>query len=117
MTLITPLPASPTLTRLTAIFTTCGLVRSLPESKFNAATALAGSGPAFVAVMVDALADGGVLMGLTRQEATEMAAQSTSPGFDGFRFDVDLEGSNERHRANDPRYAPPPITPQRRRYQ
>lgn len=79
MTLITTLPpTSPdsTSARLTAIFSTCGLVRFIPESKFNAATALAGSGPAFVAVMVDALADGGVLMGLTRQEATEMAAQS-----------------------------------------
>ncbi|GHJ84972.1 hypothetical protein NliqN6_1374 [Naganishia liquefaciens] len=81
MTLITPIPSTAppsTTTRLQAIFRTCGLVRFLPEQKFNAATALAGSGPAFVAVMVDALADGGVLMGLTRQEATEMAAQTMS---------------------------------------
>lgn len=79
MTVITTIPStSPpsTSSRLTAIFSSCGLVRFVDEKHFNVCTALAGSGPAFVAMMVDALADGAVLMGLPRAEAVEMAAQS-----------------------------------------
>lgn len=79
MTVITTIPStssSSTSSRLTAIFSSCGLVRFVDEKHFNVCTALAGSGPAFVAMMVDALADGAVLMGLPRAEAVEMAAQS-----------------------------------------
>ncbi|KAJ9117612.1 hypothetical protein QFC22_004462 [Naganishia vaughanmartiniae] len=79
MTVITTIPstsASSTSPRLTAIFSSCGLVRFVDEKHFNVCTALAGSGPAFVALMVDALADGAVLMGLPRAEAVEMAAQT-----------------------------------------
>ncbi|KAJ9092935.1 hypothetical protein QFC21_006647 [Naganishia friedmannii] len=79
MTVITTIPASSpstTSSRLTAIFSSCGLVRFVDEKHFNVCTALAGSGPAFVAMMVDALADGAVLMGLPRAEAVEMAAQT-----------------------------------------
>jgi pyrroline-5-carboxylate reductase len=76
MTLLTPTDNTETSQRLQAIFSSCGRVLTVPETQFNACTALAGSGPAFVAVMVDALADGAVLMGLPRKAAVEMAAQS-----------------------------------------
>lgn len=79
MTLLTPTTCPLTTTRLHAIFSSCGRVLTTPEPQFNTCTALAGSGPAFVAVMIDAMADGAVLMGLPRKEAVEIAAQSESP--------------------------------------
>lgn len=41
-------------------------------------TAVCGSGPAFVCLVLEAMADGGVMMGLPRSEALELAAQSMS---------------------------------------
>ncbi|KAG0331864.1 delta 1-pyrroline-5-carboxylate reductase [Podila humilis] len=57
------------------IFSTLGRCRILDEKHLDAVTALAGSGPAFACVMLEALADGGVMMGLPRDVATELAAQ------------------------------------------
>lgn len=54
----------------------CGRARFLDEKYFDTCTALAGSGPAFVALVLEAMADGGVMMGLPRAEAQELAAQS-----------------------------------------
>ncbi|CED83363.1 pyrroline-5-carboxylate reductase [Phaffia rhodozyma] len=58
------------------IFSSIGLCRTLEEKHFDACTALSGSGPAFACVVLEAMADGGVMMGLPRKEALELAAQT-----------------------------------------
>ena len=60
------------------IFSSIGRCRFLEEKHFDACTALSGSGPAFACIFLEAMADGGVMMGLPRAEALELAAQSTS---------------------------------------
>jgi pyrroline-5-carboxylate reductase len=48
----------------------------LPEKHMDVCTALCGSGPAFYALMLEAMSDGAVMMGLPRAEAQMMAANS-----------------------------------------
>ncbi|HEX7004216.1 MAG TPA: pyrroline-5-carboxylate reductase [Trueperaceae bacterium] len=51
------------------LFSAVGTVHHLPERLFDAFTGLAGSGPAFAAVVAEALADGGVRVGFPRSVA------------------------------------------------
>ena len=52
-----------------------GRIDEIPEKWMDAASAVAGCGPAFAYMFVQALADGGVECGLPRAKATEYAAQ------------------------------------------
>lgn len=58
------------------IFNALGIAEEIEESKFHAITALSGSGPAYVYIMIEALSDAGVKQGLPRNLATKFAAQT-----------------------------------------
>jgi len=83
MTVVSTLPPSDSeaLNRLIIlqIFSSIGRCRFL-EKQFNACMALSECGPARACIFLEAMADGGVMMGLPRAEALELAAQCTCVG-------------------------------------
>ena len=59
-----------------AIFQSVGIGVEVPESQMDAVTALSGSGPAYIYLMIEALIDGGVRAGLPRDIASQLASQT-----------------------------------------
>lgn len=62
--------------RVSALLEGMGMVFWTQEGKIDAITALAGSGPAFVIAIVEAMVDAAIMMGLRASEAQEMALQT-----------------------------------------
>ena len=58
------------------IFDDVGITVAVDESQMDAVTGLSGSGPAYVYTIIEAMADGGVGMGLSREVALKLAAQT-----------------------------------------
>ena len=56
----------------------CGTASVIPERLMDAASAVAGSSPAFVFMFIEALADGAVAAGMPRAQAVEFAAQAVA---------------------------------------
>lgn len=62
--------------RVESMLASVGLVVRVDDSQMDAVTGLSGSGPAYVCLMVEALADGGVAAGLARPLAMQLATQT-----------------------------------------
>jgi pyrroline-5-carboxylate reductase len=78
MIVFTPSPEVPEkkIVEIENILSGAGHVDRLEERYLNAVTGLSGSGPAFVYLFIEAMADGGVLSGLSRDKAIRYAAQT-----------------------------------------
>ena len=62
--------------RAKTIFDVVGKSWVVQEDLLNAVTGLSGSGPAYIYMVIEALSDGGVKMGMPRQLSLELAAQT-----------------------------------------
>ncbi len=58
------------------IFETVGRTVTVEEKHMDAVTGLSGSGPAYIYIIIEALAEAGVKVGLSRDVATQLAAQT-----------------------------------------
>ena len=55
-----------------------GKCHEVPESKMDAVTGVSGSGPAYIYQVIEAMADGGVLAGIPKDKAIQLAAQTVA---------------------------------------
>jgi pyrroline-5-carboxylate reductase len=60
----------------TRVFDAVGITVVLDEAQLDAVTGLSGSGPAYIFLILEALADAGVKVGLSRRNAQRLAAQT-----------------------------------------
>lgn len=59
-----------------SVFQSVGRVVHVSDEQLHAVTGVSGSGPAYVLMMIEALSDGGVMAGLTRDTALQLATQT-----------------------------------------
>jgi len=59
-----------------SMFKTVGEVADIDEALMDAATGISGCGPAYIYMIIEAMADGGVMMGMSRQMAQKLAAET-----------------------------------------
>jgi pyrroline-5-carboxylate reductase len=64
------------LRRAEALLRPVGKVLRIPESQQDAATALSGSGPAYLYFLVESMVDAGILLGVPRATALDMVTQA-----------------------------------------
>ncbi len=64
------------LSEVAALFDCVGTVLTLPEEQLDAVTAVSGSGPAYFFLLVEALVDAAVGVGLSRRDATDLAVHT-----------------------------------------
>ena len=64
------------LTLATAMFDSVGLTTVVDEYQLDAVTGLSGSGPAYIFLIIEALSDAGVKVGLSRHQSLKLAAQT-----------------------------------------
>lgn len=76
--------------QIESLFEPLGKTMWLPESKFDAFTALAGSGPAFIFALTEAIIDAGIAMGFQAKEAQAISYQM-------LRGSVELMESTAKH--------------------
>ena len=62
--------------RVLKLLAGCGQAHSLPEAQFDAFVGLCGSSPAYIYMLIEAMADGAVLQGIARDQAYAFAAQA-----------------------------------------
>ncbi|MDO5707815.1 MAG: pyrroline-5-carboxylate reductase [Andreesenia angusta] len=58
------------------IFNSCGKVEVIPENYMDAVVPVSGSSPAYIYILIEAMADAGVSMGLTRELSYRLASQA-----------------------------------------
>lgn len=71
-----PRASEPQLKIAEEIFSQLGMVTILEESLFDGVTGLSGCGPAYVYLIIEALSEAGVKIGISRKQATLLAAQT-----------------------------------------
>jgi pyrroline-5-carboxylate reductase len=64
------------LARAAEVLEHVGRVVTVPESALDAVTAISGSGPAYFALLAEAMIEGGILLGLSREISTELVVQT-----------------------------------------
>jgi len=64
------------LTAVKTLFDAIGMTVIVPEDQMDSVTGLSGSGPAFIFMIIEALSDAGVKMGLSRKNAHELSCQT-----------------------------------------
>lgn len=61
--------------KITELFKRVGIVHVIEEDKIHAYNAMAGCSPAFIYVLIEAMSDAGVLIGIDRKKSIELASQ------------------------------------------